>query len=703
MRFFLLYLSCMKHSIFTVFTFLTLNIFSQSTIDSTYYETFKNANGWDIINKDDASSQLSDGFLIEYKSTKGSHTFWKKVTLDLSKDFSYEIAMSIVTYSGAPGYGLIWGMTDWDDYNSFLISPGGYYKIAKTVAKQSTDLLDWKKDSLIVKEKEENVMVIEKKNGSFNFYVNGKKIYETPVSNIKMTGKNFGIVLYGQKQVRVKHIKARGTYRRLNLIPNAVKGYKHENLGPNINTEFNEKVPVIAPDGRTIYFCNDHNDGKGDDVWFSILGSNGWEKAQSMGTPINNINSNALMSVSADNNIIYLLHKYKADGTFGGRGISYAVRTANGWSVPKDIVIDNLTNEHKRVVHYFSQDTKYMLSALQTKESYGDSDIYVSFKKSDGSYTEPMNIGYIINTNGAETTPFLASDNKTMYFSSDGHAGYGSNDIFVTHRLDDTWKNWSEPQNLGPEINTDDWDAYFTLSASGEEAYLVTSKNTLGKSDIVKVKLSEQARPKPVVLVSGKVLNKKTNEPLSANIKYFDLQTNEDAGGAISNPSTGEYNIILQAGKKYGFRAEKEQFYAVNDMLDVTNLTSYKEIRKDLFLVPIEVGQSIRLNNVFFDFNKYELKPESFSELDRLVDFLKQNLNMEIELGGHTDNVGNEDYNNKLSQQRTESVVNYLVSKGIQKSRLQAKGYGKSKPIATNDTEEGRSINRRVEFTIIKQ
>ncbi len=703
-RVFFFYICYAMKKLFCIITFnlFVFNLSSQSSADSTYYETFSSANGWEIINNNDARSELNNGYIIEHKVKEGSRCFFKRVPLDARSDFSLEVALSIVSYTEGFGCGLIWGMNSWDNYNSFIISPGGYHMISKAEDKKTNELVPWTKNS-DVKEYGENILKVEKKGERYNFFINGQQIY-TNASDIKVSGDYIGIILYAKKQIRVRYVKAAGKFKRLNLVPNAVKGYKHENLGANVNTIYDDRTPIISPDGKTIFYCREPDGSSKSDIYYSKIDANGkWQKAETFGFPLNNKESNSVQSVSADNNVMYLLHKYNSDGTFKGNGLSYTTRTADGWAVPKDVEIKNLVNLHPYQLHTFSADSKYMLHAIQTKDSYGDADIYVSFKNDDGSYTEPMNLGSAVNTYGSETTPFLASDNRTMYFSSNGYEGYGNNDIFVTRRLDDTWKNWSEPQNLGPEVNTDSWDAYFTLPASGEEAYMVTTANSIGKTDIVKIKLSEQARPKPVVLVSGEVLNKKTNEPLSAAIKYFDLQTNEDAGGAISNPSTGDYNIILQAGKKYGFRAEKDKFYAVNDMLDLTNLTEYKEIRKDLFLVPIEVGQSIRLNNVFFDFNKADLKPESFSELDRLAQFLKLNPTMEIELGGHTDNVGTDEYNNKLSQQRTESVLNYLVSKGTDKTKLKARGYGKSKPIAGNDTEEGKSTNRRVEFTIIKQ
>jgi outer membrane protein OmpA-like peptidoglycan-associated protein len=224
----------------------------------------------------------------------------------------------------------------------------------------------------------------------------------------------------------------------------------------------------------------------------------------------------------------------------------------------------------------------------------------------------------------------------------------------------------------------------------------------MGESDIVRVKLAEEVRPKPVVLISGKVYNAKTKEPMSANIEYENLADGSNAGVAVSSPANGEYRIVLPYGKNYGFMAYAEKFIAVSDNLDLTQVAEYKEIERDLYLVPLEVGSTIRLNNIFFDFGKATLRPESYPELDRLLGYMAQNSKMKIELSGHTDNVGSDDANLKLSDDRAKAVVEYLISKGVEVERVVAKGYGKTKPVGTNDTEEGRQLNRRVEFTILK-
>jgi outer membrane protein OmpA-like peptidoglycan-associated protein len=210
-------------------------------------------------------------------------------------------------------------------------------------------------------------------------------------------------------------------------------------------------------------------------------------------------------------------------------------------------------------------------------------------------------------------------------------------------------------------------------------------------------------RPKPVVLITGRVLDQKTGKPLSAEIVYNLITGGDPIGSAISNEETGEYQIVLPYGKNYRFNAIASGYYAVSENMDLSDLKEYKEIKRDLYLVPIEVGQVVRLNNIFFEFGRAELKQESFNELDRVVTLLTENPSMSIEIAGHTDNVGSDVDNLKLSQDRANAVVAYIVSKGISATRIVSKGYGESIAIADNSTEEGRAVNRRVEFKIINK
>jgi outer membrane protein OmpA-like peptidoglycan-associated protein len=332
-----------------------------------------------------------------------------------------------------------------------------------------------------------------------------------------------------------------------------------------------------------------------------------------------------------------------------------------------------------------------------------EKDSYETQQDQKGLWSEPINLGRQINTAGDEISPFLAADGRTLYFASNGRAGYGSYDIYMSKRNGDSWTDWSEPVNLGPEINTAGFDAYYTLSAAADYAYMVSDRNSLGASDLVKIKLPDAIKPDPVILVLGHTLNARTKAPVRADILFEDLSTQKEIGEAISDPKTGSYRVALTKGKNYGIRAEAKGYLSVNENLELASVIRYAEIQKDLFLVPIEVGESILLNNIFFEQGKPILKSQSYPELDRLVQIMMDNPTIKIELSGYTDNVGNKEALMTLSENRVQAVKTYLEKKGIKKDRISGRGYGSAQPIAPNDTNENRQRNRRVEFKITKK
>ncbi len=494
---------------------------------------------------------------------------------------------------------------------------------------------------------------------------------------------------------------------------NLVKGLPDKkiekiNLGKNINSEYSEYVPVISPDGKTLYMFvldDPHNIGDGD-IWYSnSIGENSWTPRINIGYPLNNDASNFVISISPDNNTLFLSRKYKTKGkniVDNGKGFSISKRTKEGWSAPVEVIVNNFINTNKYGEFCMSADQKTLIHAIESADSYGDQDLYVSFKQSNGTWSAPKNLGKTINTLKAENSPFLASDGVTLYFSTNGRAGYGLNDIFMSRRLDETWTNWSVPENLGPSINTKDFDAYFTIPASGEYAYLVSGENSYGKADIWKLKLPEAVKPHPVVLIYGKVLNSATNEGIDANITYRLIETNEEVGTASSDPKDGSYKIILPAGAVYSFLASKENIYSVSQNIDLKDIKQYTEMERNLYLTPIQVGSTVRMNNLFFVTGKSEINKWSYPELQRLIDLMKLHLKMEVEISGHSDNIGSDKLNNSLSLERANAVRDYLIKNGIEEKRLIAKGYGKTKPLVSNDTEEGRKKNRRVDFSILK-
>jgi OOP family OmpA-OmpF porin len=496
------------------------------------------------------------------------------------------------------------------------------------------------------------------------------------------------------------------------------KGLIVEHLDQNVNSEYSELNPLLSPDGKTLYFSRSNHPGNvggvndKEDIWYSELGADGkWSLAKNMGPQFNNEYPNfinAVNSATPDGKSVLLVlgNKYMANGKMLA-GVSVSNNTGGSWTAPKALNIEDDYNYNEKADYFLSNTRKSLLMSIEREDSHGGRDLYVSFAKNDSTWTKPLNLGAVVNSAGEETGPFLASDDKTLYFSSNGFSGYGGYDIFMTRRLDDTWTNWSAPQNLGPDINSKLDDLFFNIPSTSEYAYYsrgVTPEN----EDIFRVKMPMFLSPEPIVIVKGKLIDSKTGKPVGAKIIYEELPSGKEVGSTLSNPETGEYEIHLPGGKLYGFRAEAKDHISENKNLDLRNFKKDGVLSdQDVTLSPIEVAPiaedtKIVLNNIFFDYFKDALKIESFPELDRIVTLMNEKPTMQVEISGHADATGPEDGNLRLSHRRANSVANYLKGKGISQERIAVTFFGETKPVDTNDTPEGRAKNRRVEFKIIK-
>jgi outer membrane protein OmpA-like peptidoglycan-associated protein len=539
-----------------------------------------------------------------------------------------------------------------------------------------------------------------------------------------------------------------------------------ENLGSAVNSEYSELNPVISPDGRTLYFGRKSHPAnrygvKGSetisgsqDIWFSEKVGDTWSTARRLSEVLNRDQYNTILSISPDGQTILLKGAY-VNGTYETRGFSISNKTTAGWTVPVKIEIPGYEqmSKGKNEYGYLTMDGKALLLAFARKKNSEDDDLYVSFFE-EGRWTRPLDLGETINTKYSETTPFLSADGKTLYFSSDRPGGQGSQDIYLTRRLDDTWQNWRKPQNLGSPINTEEYDAYYSIAAKGDYAYFMSGKGSLGKKDIFRLALDspEGESPKsggkgsggnesggnesggkvgnapsdasmgdsrlgnsstrsvtsqesdPVVLLSGTVLNQQTGKvPEDASVTYEDLSTGKVLGQAKPDPNTGKYKLVLPFGKNYGITAKAKGLIPASTNLDLSTMKGrYLELDdRDLSMVPLVKGNTATINNLFFDLGKATLKPESGPELKRILQVMTENKSLVIEISGHTDNTGSDEINDKLSLERANAVKENLLKGGIDTSRIRTKGYGKSKPKADNSTEEGRQINRRVEIEIL--
>lgn len=489
----------------------------------------------------------------------------------------------------------------------------------------------------------------------------------------------------------------------LNYLTESDLSKSKENLGTSVNSYLSEMAPLISPDGKTLYYSKGiPNDWKNltRNIWFSTLENDQWSKAQELEGNINTSGWNIVCGLTPDGNTMLLNGKYTPEGKIPG-GFSKSFKTAKGWSTPEGLHIDSFPEFEEIQCGTLSPDGKVIVFSSSRKigeEFYGQMDLYVTFEKDNGNWSIPQNLGKTINTHLYETSPFLAADGRSLYFSSNGHGGYGSNDIFVTRRLDHTWKKWTSPQNLGPAVNSEDWESYFSISASGDYAYVGSRKNTFGMMDLFRIGIKKEFKPDPVVLVSGRVLNQKTNQGVQATVFMGKIYSITEKSTATTDPETGYYQLALPQGQVYEYYAEAPGFFSISNNLDLTRLNSFGEITRDLYLVPMEAGQTFPLNNLFFDKGKASLRPESYPELDRLARILKEYPDLRIEVGGHSQ-LDHSDP--QLSQERANRVKRHFTDAGIDHARISAKGYANTRPINKDDSPQELARNRRVEITIL--
>jgi outer membrane protein OmpA-like peptidoglycan-associated protein len=496
------------------------------------------------------------------------------------------------------------------------------------------------------------------------------------------------------------------------------EGLAVENLGRGVNTAQNEFRPVLSADGTTLYFSRDCGecDG-GEDIFYSFWDGVSWGWARELKKPISTRDHEMVTGLSSGGNTMLIFGNYP--DSFGRGDIFYSEREAECWSPVKHYPAPvnssffdsdaTITADGKAIL--FISERPDNIGEFRKKDDFshggygGNTDIYVAVDTAEGM--QVINLGATINTPYSEYSPFLHPDGKTLYFSSDGHAGLGGLDVFKATRLRaDSWTEWSEPENLGKEINGPFNDWGYQVSTDGRHAFFSAAgrPDGFGGKDIYAITMPAKAKPLPVVTVSGKVTDPE-GRPLAAALRWNDLDQQEQVGANRSDPTTGSYFIALPAGHRYSYHAEKAGYIGKSESFDLRGKEKLARYELDIVLFPVEQLKkeevAIRLNNIFFDFDKYDLRPESFQELDRWVKFLLENRDMRMEIDGHTDSIGSDAYNQKLSTRRAEAVVNYLVEKGVDKARITAVGFGESQPVATNDTPEGRQLNRRVEIKFV--
>ena len=497
--------------------------------------------------------------------------------------------------------------------------------------------------------------------------------------------------------------------------------------GP-VNSPGNEVAPVLAPDGQTLYFArtkfagNIEGNTDSGDAWASASEDGGaglrWgppARLDGLNTPQNN----AVEAVSGTGGQLLLVRgTYERDGTFRDEGVSRVARDAarapgaTPRTVrPEALRVANLYSAVPGAGFFMTPDGKNLLLSLERGDSEGGNDLYLSRSDGSGGYTEPKSLGPVLNSPGFDFAPWLAPDGRTLYFASYGHMGYGSADIFVSQRLDDSWSRWSEPRNLGPALNGPGFNAYFSVAPDGKTAYYSSSATANGTKDIWRTGRAAPSDSLPAAPVAatgeaggrayltGRVLDARTRQPVPGAVVRAALL--DPTGGTQFNATSradnaGGYQMSLLPGT-YSLTATGGGFLTVGDTLRASGSP-----RRDLLLRPAAVGSTLDLPSIIFAQGKAGLLAPSYAELNRLAIALQTSAAVEVRLEGHTDNVGPADKNQQLSEDRVAEVKRYLVGRGIAEGRISTVGFGGTKPKFGNEREETRRLNRRVELVIVK-
>lgn len=486
--------------------------------------------------------------------------------------------------------------------------------------------------------------------------------------------------------------------------------FESVNVGEGVNTAEDEYWPCLNAEANELVFTRllktDKNGQKlplpQEDLYLSKKVSGVWQKAVPLGSPVNTPDNEGAQCISADGRLLFFTGCGRSDGQ-GSCDIYMSVKKEGKWSIPVNLgpPVNTSAWESQPSV---SADGRYLYYTSNRNGGKGKMDIWRAEKVGLSSEGFPV-YGKVenmesINTPGNELSPFIHADGKTLYFASDYWPGMGGKDLFFT-KLEEG--RTSTPQNLGYPINSSNDEEGMVVEVAGTQGWFTSNHKGFGGCDIFTFPLPENARPHPVSYVKGKVIDNKTKKTLFPDIKLFDLTLSQVIQHVDPIENEGEFLLCLPLGMNYGLSIEKEGYLFCSKNFDLEKSYSSAEPKSLVIgLDPIEPGMVTVLNNIFFETDSFNLKSQSKSQLDEIVVFLNKNPGMVIEIGGHTDNIGSEAYNNELSQKRANSVVKHLTERGISQNRLKGKGYGFSKPVADNSTEEGRAINRRTEFKILE-
>lgn len=479
--------------------------------------------------------------------------------------------------------------------------------------------------------------------------------------------------------------------------------FKPVNMGAGINSNQDEYLPVITADERKIIFTRKSSNNE--DFYTSVKNQEKWSAAKALSANINTFEFNeGAQCISPDGNYLFFTGCNRPDG-LGRCDIYISKWEGSEWSRPFNIGAPVNTPGWESQPS-ISADGRTLYFVSTRNGGRGGYDLWKSDLMAEGSWSVPVNLGPEINTPYDEQSPFIHPDDQTLYFSSNGWPGLGNKDLFITHKKNPGEQkiSWEKPQNLGYPINTFGEESGLSISSSGRLAFFASDKQGgSGGFDIYSFEMPENLRPKTVTYVKGVVSDKISKQRLEAKIQIINLKTGSFAFDDFTDAIAGEFLATLTPGNSFALNVSKPGylFYSQNFTPDLKE--AVKPYLIEVPLQKIEVGGMVVLNNIFFETNKFDLLPESKTELGQLITFLRENPGVSIEIAGHTDNVGDDKSNQALSESRAKTVYDYLVLNKVPAAKLSFKGYGESMPVNDNTTEENRKNNRRTEFRILKK
>lgn len=731
---------------------------NQAQLRLIYNEGFvSNKANWPVANDADHVMKIEEGnYSLEIKN---DNSRWVYAYPQINPRTYYIMETKVVMkpVSAEFGVGMVWNVNK-DCKNLFYWTRNGKTKLKKTEAGVETDLGT---EACDVKLDDENPHIIKIKSFSnrTEYYIDDKLVRKGDKLTYKF-GNGVGLYIVGNGVAHFDYIKVYQEREPINLVETNFKGTNKENLGSAVNTHYSEVQPVISHDGKTLFFTRKEypkNTGSlNDDVYYSTKDANNtFTTAQNLGKPINNSDYNSVAGFSADQKRMVAFGKYNANGTHQGDGFCEFTKGANGWESPKNLNIKNYYNLNDYCESSFGPDGNVLVLTIERRDTYGGKDVYITLRQADGTWCAPFNAGAVLNSFADEISPFLAADNKTLYFASEGHSGYGDADVFMSRRLDDTWKNWSKPVNMGPEINSKEWDAYFSIDGKGEWAYMVSNNHSIGRTDIFRFTIPPELKPdtleaekilavvtgnkveivkvdstilkdtikiithvetvlkntdtikenqlthaKFVAHVYGKAYDAKTKQPLPAPIVIRDIEKHKEV--FTTSGELEGYDAKLDEGIHYDIYANYTGYVVEHTNLDLTTASGNIERQVDLYLTKVEVDNTIIMNNIFFEKKSSELRYDSRGALQHVASLMRENPTMKILIGGHTSmNSGDPKMNKTISEERAKEVYKALIKLGVDKKRMTYKGYGNSKPAYDVNSQWENAKNRRVDFTIV--